>query len=294
MSAELDGELTQDERNILSEHIKTCADCKALYEHFTNLSTIMREELPLPLGFNERVMDAIKNEQPRSAKVTRFPKRIVGTVVAVAACAALVFSSGTWRDFTQGGINDASTGAGTPYSAVSGSGSSVTTKVADVEGSSAEITAMEATPMDVSPMDAESMDDAPADGSVSRFTTAPTVSATLDTGAGLVAASSNDIFSYSKSSDSTISVRIFSNVGEIVITNSDDLVHIISLLAFSAESDLLLERDPELIFSLESADGSAQEISVWISKGEGVHAMGNDGLLYIPLGDTDSFMTYVN
>lgn len=69
MSAELDGELNEQERLRLREHLQTCPDCRELYEQLRLSQQAFSEaQSELPDRLHESVMAAIRNEKKRSAR----------------------------------------------------------------------------------------------------------------------------------------------------------------------------------------------------------------------------------
>ena len=86
ISRMLDEDLDAAEQRELAEHLKSCADCRALYEAFSALSGALRSDLAEPPeSLRENVMSEIRREQIRAKN--RRPWRYA---LAVAAMAALV------------------------------------------------------------------------------------------------------------------------------------------------------------------------------------------------------------
>lgn len=86
LSRMLDEDLDAHEQRELAEHLKSCADCRAMYEAFSALSGQLRSDLvEPPESLRENVMAEIRREQIRAKN--RRPWRYA---LAVAAMAALV------------------------------------------------------------------------------------------------------------------------------------------------------------------------------------------------------------
>ncbi|MGI6029467.1 MAG: anti-sigma factor family protein [Candidatus Heteroscillospira sp.] len=86
ISAMLDGELTDAEREALETHIYACPDCRRAYDAFSAMSENLREPAPVPENFSAGVMAHIR--APKQRKV--IPWRRWG---ALAACLVLVCSA---------------------------------------------------------------------------------------------------------------------------------------------------------------------------------------------------------
>ena len=101
ISAWLDGETTAQEEKQLLEHLEQCAQCRALLEQLQTLraSFTELEELQVPEGFADRVMERIEGEQ-KGKIVPLFRRPYVRALTGLAACAVLcigLFSSGLGR-----------------------------------------------------------------------------------------------------------------------------------------------------------------------------------------------------
>lgn len=94
LSAFADGELNENERDALLEHLEHCEGCR---EHLSELMILhtMFEELPeldAPQGFSERVLDRMHEEQCAKKRHRRAWPRVL------AACFALVLiSAAAWK-----------------------------------------------------------------------------------------------------------------------------------------------------------------------------------------------------
>lgn len=83
----LDGELTEAEQRDVERHIASCSDCAAMYEAFRALSqTIGEDPEEPPERLHEKIMADVRREALRRRQA---PKR-VRSLLAIAACAALV------------------------------------------------------------------------------------------------------------------------------------------------------------------------------------------------------------
>ena len=104
ISAFLDGELSEPERGELMEHMAACRDCRQYFDDLTAIhkAAAAFEEIPVPEGFAERVMDRVRAvEQDKAEKVIRFPRR---RWAALAACCAFVLL-GAWYFRYMGGVD---------------------------------------------------------------------------------------------------------------------------------------------------------------------------------------------
>ena len=91
ISAFLDGELSKEEAEKISEHINTCENCKKVYESYSNLSkTIKSSEAELPEGF--KVLMPKKN----IFSILRGHEMAASAIAA--AVALMVFAGGISKD----------------------------------------------------------------------------------------------------------------------------------------------------------------------------------------------------
>lgn len=92
MSAMLDGELTQQEREQLQAHLAACQSCRAVYAELSAMDeAIAAAQAEPPAALREGVMGAVRDEQKRkSARRTR--GRVTAALVAAAALALVVLS----------------------------------------------------------------------------------------------------------------------------------------------------------------------------------------------------------
>ena len=85
ISAMLDGEIDNNDREELMAHISECSDCRLMLEAFTAISDEIGEMAEVPEGFSAAVMKEIK---PKRA-IIRWQR-----YAAMAACLVLVVSAG--------------------------------------------------------------------------------------------------------------------------------------------------------------------------------------------------------
>lgn len=92
LSAFVDEELTAEEKSEVSEHLQSCSECRRERDSYYRLRNRLRsgEEEPLPAEFSARLHEALMAEPKRSEKVVSFPKKRVLSLVAAAACLALI------------------------------------------------------------------------------------------------------------------------------------------------------------------------------------------------------------
>ena len=86
ISAELDGELTQQERAELQAHLDACPDCRETYAQLHELDAALQEsELEPPAALYDGVMQTIRREKKR-----RRPAWLPAAAIAAAAALALL------------------------------------------------------------------------------------------------------------------------------------------------------------------------------------------------------------
>ena len=86
ISAELDGELTQQERAELQAHLDACPDCRETYAQLHELDAALKDsELEPPAALHDTVMQTIRREKKR-----RRPAWLPAAAIAVAAALALL------------------------------------------------------------------------------------------------------------------------------------------------------------------------------------------------------------
>lgn len=89
ISCLIDNELNEKDKAEVLEHIKTCPECKAVYDAFSAVSENLGELEEAPAGLAESVMSAVRSDTPAKRK-TPWVKYL-----SVAACLALVIFAGT-------------------------------------------------------------------------------------------------------------------------------------------------------------------------------------------------------
>ena len=86
ISAMLDGELNDDERLELMQHIASCDECSRTLAAFSAVSDAVCEDTALPQGLHERITDAVRNSAPRTEK----RRSVFLGIAALVACFTLV------------------------------------------------------------------------------------------------------------------------------------------------------------------------------------------------------------
>lgn len=90
ISRMIDGDLNDEEKALLAEHLASCPDCARLYDAFAGLSTAIGEDLAEPPeALHEQIMDQIRQGRRKSSFLSRIPKPYRG-LLATAACLALI------------------------------------------------------------------------------------------------------------------------------------------------------------------------------------------------------------
>ena len=144
ISALLDGELEASEQAALEQHLRSCADCAAVYQGFMALSGALADDLAEPPeSLRANVMAELRREQIYRANRRSRPLR---GMLATAACVALllgaalfsgVLNRGTAVDGDQGGLKLAGASfpvsRGTSYAAEE-AGESAAAKAAPANG----------------------------------------------------------------------------------------------------------------------------------------------------------------
>ena len=92
ISRMLDDELGAEERAALSEHVKRCPDCAAVYVAFRSLSEAIGEDLEEPPAtLRQDVMAEIRRDRVRA--INKKPRRQWMSLLAAAACFTLIVSA---------------------------------------------------------------------------------------------------------------------------------------------------------------------------------------------------------
>lgn len=96
LSARLDGELTQEEQAALEQHLAQCPACRAVAEQLEQIHSAFDqlEDVSVPEGFAQGVMDRIRAEEPSNV-MPLFRRPQFKVAAAAAACALLCI--GLWR-----------------------------------------------------------------------------------------------------------------------------------------------------------------------------------------------------
>lgn len=89
ISSMLDGELSEEERAFVMEHLTACPECRRVYEAFSSISDSLHILEDVPDGFTEDVMRHIHTE----TSTPKHGRRLAG-FLAMAACFALVLLAG--------------------------------------------------------------------------------------------------------------------------------------------------------------------------------------------------------
>lgn len=89
ISSMLDGELSEEERAFVMEHLTACPECRRVYEAFSSISDSLHILEDVPDGFTEDVMRHIHTETSAPK-----PRRRLAGFLAMAACFALVLLAG--------------------------------------------------------------------------------------------------------------------------------------------------------------------------------------------------------
>lgn len=87
ISCLVDGELGEKEQSEVSEHIKICPECRAVYDAFSAVSEAFGELEDAPENLTDNVMRAIKAPAKRKTPWIKY--------LSLAACLALVIFAGT-------------------------------------------------------------------------------------------------------------------------------------------------------------------------------------------------------
>lgn len=100
----LDGELSEEDRALVLEHIAGCPECMAVYEAYSAISGALDDLEEVPTGFTENVMRRIGAE----AGPPKRKKHYLAGFAAMAACFALVVFAGQgFLGSSKGDRNDA-------------------------------------------------------------------------------------------------------------------------------------------------------------------------------------------
>ncbi len=107
ISAQLDGELTADERARLTEHLASCEACRTYMADLAAIRAVLSEaeEADMPAGFTEGVMRRVRESSPRSKKPSVL--RRFAPLAACAAVFAVVFAANGFSGFGGASAGDA-------------------------------------------------------------------------------------------------------------------------------------------------------------------------------------------
>ncbi len=93
ISQMIDGELRPEDEALLAEHLKGCKECAAMYAAFSALSSALSEDLEEPPeSLRENVMAQLRRQELIKKNRRRLP-RPVGSLLATAACIALLIGA---------------------------------------------------------------------------------------------------------------------------------------------------------------------------------------------------------
>jgi hypothetical protein len=94
ISQYLDGNLPTDEEAALVERLATDPAARALFAEYEKLNAVVKSAMPMPeidwSSFSRQVSSAVEREDA-PVRTLRLPMRWMGSIVAVAACAAIAF-----------------------------------------------------------------------------------------------------------------------------------------------------------------------------------------------------------
>ncbi len=97
ISCLIDGELSKDDKAALADHLEICHECATMYAAFSNLSSVIAEDLEeAPASLCANVMAEI-----RRAEIIKKNRRksAIKAVLATAACAVFAIAAGRFADF---------------------------------------------------------------------------------------------------------------------------------------------------------------------------------------------------
>jgi hypothetical protein len=94
MSQYIDGEITDSDKDFLTEHLKTCHECSEMFSILAEVSFLMADDVEPPPELLTNVMQGVNkiNDERKSSK--KRGKVIYFKYLAVAACFALVITAG--------------------------------------------------------------------------------------------------------------------------------------------------------------------------------------------------------
>lgn len=101
MNLELDGEISAQEQLQLNAHRATCPQCAALSEELRQMQIAVQslDEIEVPEGFSDRVIERIQQETAPAPKVVLFRKKLVryGSLAACGLLCVGLYQSGIFQ-----------------------------------------------------------------------------------------------------------------------------------------------------------------------------------------------------
>ena len=100
ISALIDGELPEAERQVLEAHLETCPDCMETYHMFSDISAAMHDiSYEVPFDLKDRVLEQIEEEKVTSIEDGRKRwnwKHYAAMAAAFAVVAGVAIFAGGW------------------------------------------------------------------------------------------------------------------------------------------------------------------------------------------------------
>ena len=96
ISAYVDGEVTEEERQTVEQHVASCASCRAALQDFSTAQTLLRTlpVLDAPQGFRQRVTERVEQKSRSWAwRWLAAPRFALGTIALLSISAGVLFWS---------------------------------------------------------------------------------------------------------------------------------------------------------------------------------------------------------
>jgi hypothetical protein len=217
MSQYIDGEITDSDKDFLTEHLKTCHECSEMFSILAEVSFLMADDVEPPPELLTNVMQGVNkiNDERKSSK--KRGKVIYFKYLAVAACFALVITAGI-KLMPGFGLSSASTDSAMIVSA-SEADTATTAEVYPLETQSADYESAEASDSSVPESASEETSSAAKAPSFSASSSAGSADNDADNSSAQDSILSSSVAPDSKSNQESASTYDFADYLAILYVN---------------------------------------------------------------------------